>query len=86
MIKLEKSLEKIKKIFQQFGRILKDHPFICSLGLIGLAFIGAALVYYFCVLNLASLPKEQPVEIEIELYQKNLQQQKSRQENIQKEL
>jgi len=85
-MKLAKSLKKIKNSLDCLGCFLKDHSFICSMSLILLAFIGAALIYYFYVLNMVALTNEQPIEIKTELYKETLQLQKNRQENTQKEL
>ena len=82
-MKLEKSLEKIKKGLNRLGRFLKDHSFSCSTALVLLAFIGAALIYYFYILNITVEPANQQVNIKTELYNKTINQLKNRETNIQ---
>lgn len=85
MMKPKKLLKIISRAINYISDFLRNHPFGCFIGLLLLAFLGAGLVYYFYVLNIAPPPNEESVEINISLYKKILEQQKNRAEIIRQE-
>lgn len=86
MIKLEDLLKPMGQSVSRAADFFKKYYFYCFIGLLLLAFLAAGLVYYFYVLTAALPTREEPVKVNLELYNKTRQIQIDRQASLQQEI